>query len=194
MRVWMIHEVTKEETEILKTLPTKDLLIWDDAVLSQFDAILDMPEHRHILAVSTNVANYASQQTNLSPIFYEPTSASHKRWHEERIATPFMSWDKIKFLLSQCNNLTVAAHGYNHTRPIKDIRVGVKEFLDDCYKIERDFLNNLSFKPEIYVYPYNDAPFWSDAVIKKHFGWMPFGKGRLDAKKLFSGEIKLNEV
>ena len=75
MRVWMIHEVTKEETEILKKLPTTDLLIWDDAVLSQFDAILNMPEHRHILAVSTNVATYASQQTNLSPIFYEQNSA-----------------------------------------------------------------------------------------------------------------------
>ena len=191
MRVWMIHEVTKDEIEILKKLPTEDLLIWDDAVLSQFNAILDMPNHRHILAVSTNVANKATEQRELPSILYEPTSASHKRWHEEKIATPFMTWEHIKILLSKCKNLKIAAHGYNHTRPEEDIRVGVKLFLDDCRKIERDFLNNLSIKPEIYVYPYNDATFWTEALIKKNFNWQTFGKGRLDAKHLFSGILKI---
>lgn len=189
MSIWMIHEVTKEDVEVLRSLPTSDLLIWDDAVISQIYGITALPNHKHILAVSTNVANYATNQKDLYVrVKYEPTSISHKRWHEEGIASAFMTWDEIKEL-SYLPNVSVAAHGYNHTRPIKDLRVGVKHFLEDCSKIECDFLNMLSKKPEIYVYPYNDAPYWTDALLHKKYGWTTYGKGRLDAKKLFAGEI-----
>lgn len=191
MSVWMIHEVTEENVELLSKLPYKELLIWDDAVLSQMDAIRKLVNHKHILAVSTNVANVATEQRKTMPkIMYEPTPISHKRWHEQRIATPFMTWDDIRELLSDCPNLHIAAHGYNHTRPSKDLRTGTKEILEECYKIEQDFINNLSVKPDTYVYPYNEKSFWSEAIIKHKFGWRTFAGERLDAKKLFAGLIR----
>ena len=190
MRIWMIHEVTKEEVELLKLLsPTDNLFIWDDAVLSQYEAILELSNYKNILAVSTNVANVATDAWDeRRAIWYEPTSVSHNRWHEEKDARAFMTWAHIVELSKVCE---VAAHGYNHTRPVRDVIRGSKLFIEECHKIERDFLNRLSKKPETYVYPYNDNVYWTDAILHKHFRWRTFGAGRLDAKKYFNGEMKI---
>lgn len=190
MRVWMIHEVTEDEILSLRKLSSEEnIFVWDDAVLSQYEAILQLQDYKNILAVSTNIATKATEQwNNTKAVWYEPTSISHKRWHEENDARAFMTWWQIKELSEFCE---IAAHGYNHTRPIRDIKVGVMAFIEECKKIEQDFLNRLSKKPNTYVYPYNDNLYWTDAILHKHFGWNTLGKERLDAKKYFSGEIKI---
>ena len=190
MRVWMIHEVTNENVLSLRTLsPKENIFIWDDAVLSQYEAIKELKDYKNILAVSTNIATKATEQWNESKtIWYEPTSESHRRWHECEDTRAFMTWKHIKELSNICE---IAAHGYNHTRPNKDIKVGVVEFIEECKKIEQDFLNRLSKKPKTYVYPYNDNLYWTDAILHKHFGWITYGSERLDIKKYFSGEIRI---
>ena len=50
MRVWMIHEVTEDEILSLRKLsPEENIFVWDDAVLSQYEAILQLQDYKNIL-------------------------------------------------------------------------------------------------------------------------------------------------
>ena len=186
----MIHEITDEEIKILSRLSIhNNLFVWDDGVISQYNAILELRKYKNILAISSNIVNRATEQfkSSVEPILYESTSLSHKRWHEKNDARAFMTWNQVKELSKFCE---IAAHGYNHTQISFDIKKS-KYFIEECLKIESDFINRLNLVPKIYVYPYNKSYYWTDAILHKLFHWKTYGKERLDAKLLFSGKLKL---
>lgn len=182
--IWMIHEVNEKDLEILKNLsPESNIFIWDDAVLSQYFIIKNLLGYKNILGVSTNIANYATEQLkNKKPILYEPTHDSHTRWHEMKDATAFMTWNHIRELMDL--NVHIAAHGYNHTRIKYDIKIGFKELMEDCRNIVEDFSVHLCIEPDLYVYPYNDKTTWSDIVLKK-YNMLSIGPKRLNFNKMF---------
>ena len=187
----MIHEVTSDEIDILSNLSKiNNLFIWDDGVMSQYDAILKLCDYHNILAISTNIVNYATNQyiSRDLQIKYEETSVSHKRWHENKDARAFMTWEQVIELSEFCE---IAAHGYNHRILDYDIKNNYKNFIEDCYKIDADFINRLNYHPKTYVYPYNKSYYWTDAILHKIFNWKTYGENRLDVNLLFSGELKL---
>ena len=189
MNVWMIHEVNDEEIELLSNLSiNNNLFIWDDGVVSQYDAIMKLKEHHNILAISSNIVNHATEQYRTSSqIPYESTSLSHQRWHERRDARAFMTWEQVKELSKICE---IAAHGYNHSLLSSDVKRS-QDFIDECFKIKSDFINRLNREPKTYVYPYNKSYYWTDAILHKMFNWTTYGAGRLDAKLLFAGKLKM---
>lgn len=186
MRIWMIHEVTEKETSIIgETLsPEKDILIWDDAVISQYYAIKELKHFRNILGVSSNIANHT--RYNKSRTLYEPTSVSHEKWHKYNDSSAFMTWENIREL---SRFVEIAAHGYNHTHIGKGIDSS-SEFMHECELIKEDFLRNLGFPPKTYIYPYNESTFWSETILHKVFNWKTYGKERLNINRLLVGEVK----
>ena len=183
MNIWMIHEVTQKEVKLLKTLSVNNnIFIWDDAVLSQYDAILQLKKYKNILGVSTNIANMSTvQYTQKNCILYEPTYISHKRYHTTGNACAFMTWEHIKKLSKFCE---IGAHGYNHTHISSNIKLEYKKFILECNKINEDFINILHLQPKTYIYPYNESYYWSDAILHKIFKWKTFGSERLDANMI----------
>lgn len=183
-KIWMIHEVNESDLNFLKKIPSEfNIFVWDDGVISQFFIIKELLNYKNVLAVSSNVANFATNQLkNNTPILYESTHESHIKWHSNKDARAFMTWDHIKILKDL--GVYIAAHGYNHDRINHDIKIGFKELMNDCDNILKDFYINLNFYPNLYVYPYNDKTSWSDIVLKK-YNMKSIGPGRINYNKNF---------
>lgn len=184
--VWMIHEIDDVLLNKLKKFDKeKVIFIWDDAVLSQYEPIkvLQSLGYTNILAVSTNIANCATYQyTNDSNcIMYEFTGLSHKRFHESNNACAFMTWNHIRELKE--SGVYIAAHGYNHERLEEKMFPNILIMKHICEQVHIDFLRELNFETNLYVYPFNLKFSWSDELLHS-YRMDTIGKGRLDARKL----------
>lgn len=185
-RVWMLHNINNEQISSLDKLNLKDdILIWDDGVLSQYNAIKFLKKCFHIIAISPAIVESASYQN--IPKTYESisTSIAHMKYHENNDASLFMDWDDIKEL-SSMNNVTIALHGWNHKRIHHELsNSAINNFyFDVCCSIDA-FYKNLSYYPSLWVWPYNDDIWWADSILKSDFDLLTIGKGRYDANRYF---------
>lgn len=184
--IWMIHETDDILLDKLKKIdPNTSVLVWDDALLSQFYPIKILQDlgFYNILAISTNIVNSATLQysNDKNCIFYEFSGISHKRYHESNNACAFMTWKHVKELSDL--GVYIAAHGYNHERLESKLLPNALILKDICEKVQKDFLEHLNYYPKLYVYPYNLKFDWTDPLIHS-YNMDTIGPGRLDARKL----------
>ena len=184
LKQWMIHEISPHDLKIIENRidPCENILIFDDGVLSQYQLLGKLKKFHKFLAVSPVIAESASNKykhIQKRQIYIEPTSAAHERWHYFNDSSGFMCWNMIRQL--QMDGVHIVLHGYRHDRLTTDY----KKFNNELQLSIDLFELNLGFKPEIFVYPYNESNTITDAIVRSH-NMIPIGPGRIDYRTLLN--------
>lgn len=185
MKTIMIHELSDEFTNFLKTLDEEYIFTFDDGLYSQYKYMIENKEllekHKCIFFVTTNIICPEDLEQNEDFITSED---AHNEYFEKNDRTNFMTLAQIKELDTYAN-VEIGMHGYNH---IKFGGTSIQERYEEVTTEVSSMIvqmMELGLNTDKFCFPYNFAEPLLRALLQRNGFTEFYGGERIDFFELF---------
>ena len=179
--VLMIHEVNEE---VLQCPLSDYILAFDDGLYSQYKYIDRLREFdtEMIFFISTGIVADADTVQSDEDICCE---RAHEYFFDTQDTKHYMNWSQIKKLLA-LPKCTVGGHSHNHPNLREmSLKDRISTITSDTKLMCKSFMENLTYVPVNFAYPYNYRDDIYDKCLEKHCIRNLYGDERIDINELY---------